>query len=243
MMSEPDMHHPTTLFCLPHAGASSSSYLMWKRLLPHHVVVRPVELAGRGKRIYEPLYGSIAEAVNDLYAQISEELEIAPYAFFGHSMGTLLAYELVRTIKHHQRREPVHVFFSGRVPPFVPNDCEWTHTLPDAEFIQRVCDMGGTNPAVFEDKDLLEVILPVLRADYGIIERYCHQGEIVMFDCQMAILHGRHDAYAEKTMMQRWQECARKGYTFHEFDGDHFFIQPFKAEITELIQRTLVTLS
>jgi surfactin synthase thioesterase subunit len=235
------MSNTTTLFCLPHAGGSSSTYLTWKRFMPQHIVLRPIELPGRGKRIREPLYHSIEEAIDGLYDMISQELDNTAYAFFGHSMGTILAYELIRKIKDNHHQEPVHMFFSGRFPPFIHDDREWLHTLPDDQFIDNICEIGGTTREVFKNKELREILLPVLRADYGMVERYRHQGEAVMLDCDITVFNGTHDTYVNNMDLRRWQECSRSACTFHEFDGDHFFIQPFKEEIAGIIQRTLAS--
>ena len=97
-----------------------------------------VELAGRGKRIYDPLYQSIEEAVNDVYSKISHELTKGPYAIFGHSMGGIIAYELAYKIRDNHLPEPLHIFFSGRGAPHIPDeDEEWWHHLPDDEFKEK----------------------------------------------------------------------------------------------------------
>ena len=86
------------LFCFPYAGGSAAAYNKWRQYLDKHIELRPVELAGRGRRIYDPLYQSIEEAVDDVYQLISPELAKGPYAFFGHSMGGIIAYELAYKI-------------------------------------------------------------------------------------------------------------------------------------------------
>jgi surfactin synthase thioesterase subunit len=109
----------TILFCIPYAGASARTYLGWKKWLSPNLDLHPIELAGRGLRLGESFYQNINEAVEDIYCNISALLLDHKVAFFGHSMGTILLYELLWKMKCAGMREPEHVFFSGRFPPFI----------------------------------------------------------------------------------------------------------------------------
>lgn len=133
------------LYCFPHAGGSSASYNKWRLYLDKHIELVPVELAGRGRRIYDPLYASIEEAINDVYNSIKSDLGHHPYAFFGHSMGNMMAYELAYKIRQNHHPEPVHIFFSGRGAPDVPDEVENNyHLLPEEEFKNKIIELGGT---------------------------------------------------------------------------------------------------
>jgi surfactin synthase thioesterase subunit len=122
------------LFCLPYAGGSSMVYSKWKDDLDRCIHLRPLELAGRGKRISEPYYQSAEEAAEDVLQMIRFELADLPYAFYGHSMGALFAYLTTQKIRKMRYPGPVHIFFSGRVAPHIfRDDKPLYYTLPEDE--------------------------------------------------------------------------------------------------------------
>jgi surfactin synthase thioesterase subunit len=150
------------LFCIPYAGGSAMNYMTWKKLLDNRIQIMPLELAGRGSRINEPLYNNTEEAINDIYNVIYKELDGTPYAIFGHSMGTMLTYELLRKITAKMHQEPVHVFFSGRYPPYINAEDKFTHLLPDEEFLAEISELGGMDQEVLQCQELISIFLPVL---------------------------------------------------------------------------------
>lgn len=227
------------LFCLPYAGGSAIVYMTWKKFLDHKIELRPIELAGRGRRFSEPLYQNIEEAVTDIYHQISKELDGSPYALYGHSMGTILVYELLRRIREYKHQEPMHAFFSGRYPPFVYDKKEFIHKLPDHEFMMKIYEHGGTNEEILKNKELLDIFLPVLKADYKIVELYKHCNDILKLDCSITVLNGSRDNYVEEMDIQRWEECTKKQCKFYTFDDGHFFINTYKQDIAGIINSTL----
>ncbi|MCU0287008.1 MAG: thioesterase domain-containing protein, partial [Acidobacteria bacterium] len=123
------------LFCLPYAGGSAAIYNKWRPYLDKRIELVPLDLAGRGRRIYDPLYDSIAEAVEDIYNMIEKQLEDVPYSFFGHSMGGIMVYELAQKIRNLQRPQPIHIFIAGRGAPDIPGEDEKIfHKLPEDQF-------------------------------------------------------------------------------------------------------------
>jgi surfactin synthase thioesterase subunit len=213
--------------------------MSWKKYLDSRIELKPVELAGRGKRLGHPLYHSAEDAVNDIYDEISGALDGTAYAVFGHSMGTLLAYELIRKITGQMHQEPIHVFFSGRFPPFVEGTNIKMSLLPDREFIAKIYELGGTNQEVLNNKELLDLFLPVLRSDYRLVETYKHQSSILKLNCDISVLYGKHDHYVEKKDLLEWQQCTNKSCRFYEFDDGHFFINKHRQDVMDLINNTL----
>lgn len=228
------------LFCLPYAGGSAMTYLSWKKQLDERINLKPIELSGRGKRFGELLYQSIDEAIEDIYVNISDELNGTPYAVFGHSMGTILAYELIRKIVHHKAQEPVHVFLSGRYPPYIKTVDENVYLLPDKEFIDRVMKLGGTNKEVADNKELLDLFLPILRSDYKLVETYKHSGSISKINCDITVLNGKNDNCIIGKDISRWREYTNRSCSFYEFDEGHFFINKFKEDVIEIINSKLI---
>lgn len=217
------------------------NYITWKKLLDSRIQLIPVELAGRGRRINEPLYNNAHEAVNDIYNSICSELDGAPYALFGHSMGTLLTYELLRKIAANIDQEPVHVFFSGRYPPYIEAEVKNTHKLPDKEFLAEVFSLGGTNQEILQNEELMRIFLPVLRSDYKLIETYKHQGNIFKTSCDITLLSGKHDHYMEGNDMSQWQECTTGNCKLFEYHDGHFFINTYRKDVVDLINKTLLS--
>jgi medium-chain acyl-[acyl-carrier-protein] hydrolase len=227
------------VFFFPYGGGSAVSYLSWKKFLCKDLEIKPVELAGRGKRINDPPLDTIDAIIADIYPRISGEFEEGPYAFFGHSMGTILIYELVRKIQALKNREPFHIFFSGRFPPYEAGNEGTVHTLPNEEFIKKIMEHGGMSLEFIENQELLDILLPVLREDYKAVGTYCHQGEIVRVNCDISIMNGKEDQYVSGRDLTRWQEFTTGKCQFYEFDGGHFYINQWKKEITEIINNTL----
>ncbi len=227
------------LFCFPYAGGSAAAYNKWRQYLDKHIELRTVELAGRGRRIYDPLYRSIEEAVEDVYHMISAELAKEPYAFFGHSMGGIIAYELAYKIRNNNLPEPVHIFFSGRGAPNVPDEDEeiW-HTLPDDEFKEKILELGGTPKEFFEHPELIEVLLPMLRTDFRIAETYQHDGEVKPLDYDITVFIGKEEEVTAE-QMHGWREHTKKVCTIHYFAGEHFFIHEETEQLVKVINNTL----
>lgn len=228
------------LFFLPYAGGSASVFLSWKRSLDEAIDIKPVELAGKGKRICEPLYESMKEAVSDVFSVISKEIDEGEYAIYGHSMGTILAYEVTRKIKAAKMKEPKHIFFSGRNSPDTENILKDMHTLNDNDFIRRVLNYGGPNMELFENEEFKTMFLPILRGDFNLVEMYKFQNDNFKLGCNITILNGREDKLISFDQMKNWEKISDGSCSFYEFDDGHFFINKYKVEICKIINDTLL---
>ncbi|MGG0811203.1 thioesterase domain-containing protein [Paenibacillus alvei] len=129
----------TKLFCIPHAGGSASIYLKWRKMLPSTIQLIPLELSGRGARWNEPLYHHLEEAVEDLYTQVTRHIG-SDYILFGHSMGSLLAFELYYKLIGQDWPEPVQFIASGGKRPHLPRETI-VHDLPLPQFKEHICTM------------------------------------------------------------------------------------------------------
>lgn len=228
------------LFCFPYAGGSAGVFHPWKRNLDKNIELVAVELAGRGKRIYEPLYHSIAEAVEDVYSMIKNDLNGSPFGFFGHSMGGIIAFETAQKLRRIEVPEPSFIFFSGRGAPHVSKreDREIYHKLPHDEFKEKILGLGGTPKEFFEHPELLEALLPTLRSDFTIAETYESSDKIDPFDIDINVLIGKEeDVTAEQ--MHGWKDHTTKRCTMYYFDGGHFFINEKSEEIVGIINNTV----
>ena len=229
-----------SLFCFPFAGGSSAAYNKWRSHIDKHIELHLVELAGRGRRIYEPHYESIEACVDDLFNVIRNDLNKHPYAFFGHSMGAIIAYELALKIKKNNLPEPIHIFFSGRSAPHIPDaEPEMYYLLPENEFKEKIVEIGGTPREFLDHPELMEALLPMIKNDFRIAELYKYIGEIVPLDYDISVLIGKdEDVTAEQ--MHEWRRVTKKICSVHYFEGEHFFINEHIEQVVKLINNTLL---
>lgn len=227
------------LFCLPYAGGSAMIYNQWKKSIHPMIQLCPIELAGRGKRFSESFYDSISDAVDDIYGMISDELDDYPYAFFGHSMGALLSYELARKISASSHPKPIHLLLSGKNPPHIMDDSKIYHALPDEEFKRKILKIGGTPPELFEHQELLNIFIPLLRADFRIFETYEFNIDNSLLDCAITLLYGIADEEVSAEQMNEWQRYTRTSCQIHRYEGGHFFINEQVGAVVEMINGIL----
>ena len=238
------------LFCFPYAGGSSAVYANWKDDLHPCIHVYPVELAGRGRRIIEPFYNSMDEAAEDVIRMIKYDLSDAPYAFFGHSLGAGLAYHVAQKIRSKLYPQPLHVFFSGRgAPHILRKDRLPYHTLPEDEFREKVMELGGTPEEFFQQPELLEILLPILRADFkiswGFNKHYSDKADkIKPLNCNITVFMGNEDD-VKPEQIRGWRLHSSQTCTIHSFEGGHFFLnhQKEKQEMLKLMNQTLLEIA
>src|SRR3712207_2603930 len=144
------------LFCFPYAGAGASSYAEWPRLLPPEIELIAVQLPGREDRIGEAPFTQVAPAVRTIGLALRPYLQ-GPFAFFGHSSGALLAFELARALRRRTGMQPAHLVLSSQPPPDAPQPAPMHH-LPDGEFRAGLRGLGGTAGSVFDDADLMPLL-------------------------------------------------------------------------------------
>ena len=228
------------LFCLPYAGGSSNIYSSWGKCLNHSIEIHPIELAGRGKRYVDCLYDNIEQAIDDVYKTVEGNIDDSSfdYAIFGHSLGGLIAYELIHRIKLEAKRQPIHVFFSGARAPHFNKEKDKTYDLPDDKFKQRVLELGGTPREVLENDELLDVFLPILRADFKINETYEYVGRQDKIDCDITVLSGKKDDMKLNEIVE-WRKHTSGKCNIFILEGDHFFINTHSDDVIKIINNTL----
>lgn len=227
------------LFCLPYAGGSESIYYKWKRYLKPSIELQLIELKGRGKRFNETFYESLEEAVDDIFENIKDKIVEDDFAIYGHSMGSLLAYELYYKIGKLNVRKPKHIFFSGYKAPNIKRREKHIHLLPDDEFIKEVIDLGGTPEELVENEELLQLFIPILRSDFRILENYIYREKKDKIQCDISILNGKEDDITLEEILA-WKNHAGKDFKVYNFEGNHFFINSNVENITNVINETLV---
>lgn len=226
-----------TLFCFPFAGGSSYSYQVFVPHKPDFVDLVPLELPGRGRRIREGLLRSIDAMVDDLYPQVVGKLN-GRYAFYGHSMGTLLSFRLTQRLIEKGHEPPVHLFMTGRGGPSVERDDEVKRSLlPRPAFIEKVRELDGSPDEVLNDDDLMNLFVPVLRADFEAVETYVHQPHCLL-SIPIDVIIGSEEKISNKAAWA-WQNETDAPVAVHQLPGKHFFILKQAKEIMRLIGRKI----
>lgn len=227
------------LFCLPYAGGSEAIYYKWKKFLDPSIELVPLALKGRGKRFSENFYKNLDEAVDDIFENIKDRIVEEDYAIYGHSMGSLLAYELYYKMSKLKLRKPIHIFFSGYKPPSIIKKRENTYALPDNDFIQKLMKLGGTPVEVMDNQVLLQIFLPIIRSDFEMLESYNYVKRKNKIECDVSILNGNQDSISLKEILA-WKNHVCGGFNIYNFDGNHFYINSNVENLTNIINDTLV---
>ncbi len=226
------------LFCLPYAGGTAYSYLKWKEGLADFIELCPIELAGRGKRFNEPFYANIDDVVDDVYKQIKDDIGNTTYAIFGHSMGSIILYELYFKIMELNYNLPIHLFISGRKAPDIYNNNEITYNLPQDKFIEKILKYGGTPKGVLDNKELADLFIPLLRADFKIVETYKYIRKDRTLNANVTVMYGEEDGFTYGDI-DSWTKHVSGKYRVHTFEGGHFFIYGDMYNVTKVINETL----
>lgn len=165
-----------------------------------------------------------------------------PFAFFGHSMGGLTSFEVARFLRCAYARSPVHLFVSGRRAPQIPNSGALIHTLPDAEFLEELRHLNGTPEAVLANEELMQLLLPTLRADFAVLETYTYQPESPL-DYPITAFGGLQDPDVSCEMLEAWKEQTSVAFSLHMFLGDHFFIHTAQSLLLQSLNQSLVRIT
>jgi len=209
------------LFCLPYAGGGASAFQDWPAGLPGVVEVAAVHLPGREGRFAEPPIDRMGVLVEVLADALPPHLD-RPFAFFGHSMGARVGFELARELRRRGARGPVRLFVSGCRAPQLPPDPP-TFDLPDDQLVARLRELGGTPPEVFAQPELVELLLPTVRADLTAVETVRFSPGPPL-DCPIRAFGGSHDPEATPEETAAWEAQTRAGFTLQVLPGDHFFL-------------------
>jgi medium-chain acyl-[acyl-carrier-protein] hydrolase len=228
------------LFCFPYAGGGALAYRTWTHDLPVGVDLCPVQLPGRESRLLEQPYTRISVLVQTLLDVLWPYFD-RPFALFGHSLGSLIGFELARQLRQQRELSPAHLFVSGRRAPQLPDPDRRIHSLPEAEFVEELRRLGGTPEAVLQDADMLQLVLPVLRADFAMCETYAYAGWDPL-DCPITALGGWQDPKARYDELAAWHEQTQAGFRLHMFPGDHFYLRSARDPLLQIVTHELAPL-
>jgi medium-chain acyl-[acyl-carrier-protein] hydrolase len=226
------------LFCLPYAGGGASAFSGWLEPLPRGVELWPAQLPGRESRFNEPAFRRLGPLVEEL-TRVVLPLLTMPYAVYGHSMGSVVGFELLRALRQRGAPPAVCFFASGHSAPQLPPRHKPAHALGDREFTDFVRSLGGTPPEVLQNAELLELLLPLLRCDFELLETYvCQPGPPL--ECPIRALGGKSDVYTPMTDLEAWREHTRTFLGARMLDGGHFFIHESRQAVLRGVSEDLM---
>ena len=220
---KPNPQAQIRLFCFPYAGGGASVYRQWSALLPDNLELCPIQYPGREERLQETLYTDLSALVAALLPDLRPHLD-KPFAFFGHSMGAVLAYEVARQLQQQGDPEPVHLLLSARAAPQITSKSVPMRFLDDQNFMTELHRLYDAVPEVIrQNTELQELFLPILRADVSLLETHEYiAGE--RLNCPISVFGGEQDRSVTAEALAAWSEQTKAAFSQQLFLGEHFYI-------------------
>ncbi|GGT59474.1 thioesterase II family protein [Streptomyces purpureus] len=223
------------LVTLPHAGGSAPWFRPFSAALSPQIEVLSVQYPGRQDRFREEPVTDIATLADHITEALAPWTD-GPLALFGHSMGATVGFEVAQRLER-LGTPPVAFFASGRPAPGLDRK-HLIHRLDDAGLLAELRTLSGTDPRVFEDEELLQLMIPVVRGDYRAVETYrCAPGARV--DCPVTVLVGDSDPRVSPDDAAAWDQHTSRPIDFHVFPGGHFYLADHQEAITALVRDAL----
>lgn len=222
------------LVCFHHAGGGPSLFRQWHDHFPPDTEVLAVALPGRETRITERPVTQMRALAGMLREVLPLDL---PFAFFGHSLGAVVSFELARQLHEHGLPVPQRLFVSASPAPHLCRREISRARLSDVELLQLLERLGGTPKEILEHPEFRDMVLSILRADFDLIDEYS-----VPEDCTMRLpitaYAGTDDINVSLGRVQAWERWATDGFSCHEFTGDHFYLVRHRAALTGSVLRS-----
>ncbi|MGB8476809.1 MAG: alpha/beta fold hydrolase [Candidatus Acidiferrum sp.] len=235
--SKPNPRARLRLFCFPYAGTGPPIFRTWSDGLPADVEVCPVQFPGRGTRLMETPFTQLSPLVQAL-AQALVPLLDKPFAFFGHSLGALVGFELARQLRRQNGVQPVRLFISAGRAPQIPQRQRPIHALSEREFLVELRRLNGIPGKILEEVDLMHIMLPVLRADFAVYETYVYSTEPPL-NCPISTFGGLQDHRVSRGDLEAWRDQTRVSFSLRMFPGDHFFLSTTEPLLLQVLSQEL----
>jgi medium-chain acyl-[acyl-carrier-protein] hydrolase len=225
------------LFCIPYAGGSAVAFRQWPNSFSPEIEVCAIQLPGRGNRLGESHFTSMPELTGALADALRPFLD-KPFAVFGHDLGALVGFELTRHLRKHTDVQPRHLFVGGRRAPQAPSNNPPVYNLPEPEFIAALREMHGTPAEVLEHPELMQLMLPLLRADFELAETYVYRYAPPL-GVPVSAYGGLQDRDPTREELEGWRNQTTGRFDLRMFPGDHFFLHSAQAALTNVVNREL----
>jgi medium-chain acyl-[acyl-carrier-protein] hydrolase len=231
------------LFCLPHSGSGAAQFGPWKSFLPPFLDICPIQLPGRENRFREAPLTQIHRIAEILAVELKPYLD-RPYILYGYSLGALIAFELARQLRRQNASPALALYALARPAPNLVQTRYPIHQLTDKEFLLELTHrFNGMSPAILKEKELMELLLPTLRADFTALETYVYQAEAPL-DCPIRAFGGSDDPTTTEEELRAWELHTTGTFESAIFPGDHFFIrnnqQPILRSILSMLPKEKV---
>lgn len=224
------------LFCFPYAGGGGAVYREWHKVLSPEIEVLPIVMPGREKRFSETPFRTMDELVDALMKGLQPFTDV-PFAFFGHSLGALISFELSRKVYREWGIQPVRLYVSGKRAPHIVHDQAPIYNLPRDKFLAKLQDLNGTPNEIMQNHDLFEIYELMLRADFEICDTYKFvPGAPVNYP--ISVFGGLQDIIAED-QLDAWADLTTSSCKVQMLEGDHFFIHKQQNTILNVVQSEL----
>lgn len=227
------------LICLPYAGGGVRTYQSWAAQLPDGVELVAVQPPGRGGFMGTPAYNDMTKLVNALFNAMSPMLD-RPFILFGHSLGSRVAFEFLCQLQLRNQRLPELFIASGSNSPDTARTKLPTSLMSDEQFIAELQRINGTPAEVLANRELMSILLPLLRADFHLADTYRFTGS-VKFPLEVHVLGGQDDEDVPLENLSNWGRFFKKNVHVHPVSGGHFFIETQQSEVIALVRRLLQT--
>ena len=224
------------LFCLPYAGGGSHIFRDWGDRLSR-VEVYPVELPGRASRINEPPLRRMSNLVESVSMSVERYIQ-QPLALFGHSMGAIISFELAHRLQRLCHVQLTHLFVSGCRAPHVLGRQAPIHELPRSLFLAELRRIHGTPQQVLDDPELMDLLIPTLRADFEASYMYMYYPRSPL-RCPITALGGIHDLKVGLADLEAWREHTTSSFSLRMVPGDHFFIHSSQTLLVDILDQEL----
>lgn len=224
---QPNPNAAARLFLFPYAGGAPSSFNKWAAEFSNDIEVSIIHYPGRGSRFNEPPIKELSVLVEEIANAIQPELD-EPFFFFGHSLGAVLAFEVARRVP-----QPQILFVSACGAPHIPNPNRPIHELSDSEFIKSLQELNGLPAEVANNAELMELLLPTLRADFEAIENYKYISREHRLDCPIIAFGGENDSHVDRARLDAWEHHTNNNFKSKIFPGDHFFINTARRSVID----------
>lgn len=233
---QPKLAPAVRLICLPYAGGSAATYVPWSPLLPADVELIALQPPGRGSRMADAPHTQMESLVAELmsvFAKITDR----PYVIFGHSLGSRVGFEVTLQCQLKGLPLPAHFIASGSRAPYLAKRELPIYELPDAQFMEELRQLDGTPEEVLNNSELMQWLLPLLRADFRIAD--LHRSSRTQLQCPLTVLAGSEDETIKPEDVEAWRDLAAGECEIHWVTGGHFFVERNREWVLERVNAVL----
>ena len=226
------------LFCFHYLGGAASVFREWSDALPSDIEVCPVQLPGREARLKEPSFTEFAPLVKTL-GQVIEPYLDKPFAFYGHSLGTLLSFELVRLLRQQYGLSPMHLFVGGLHAPHSCASKLNTKSSSSEKMLNYLLHISEIPQSIIDNPSLLEELMPIFKADTQLLQNYIYSQEKAL-DCPISAFGGTDDPVVSPDELAQWHQHTNSIFKLQILPGKHMFLKNSRQLLLEAISQELM---